>query len=324
MTVYNQEIDQKGCAAVRMAKLPIVRSAWSKLSVLYTDTKRSHPNLKVFCEALENRAVILTIMAASTVSPVMVKLEPQISIVNSIACKSLDWLESTFPFLQAPTEEVDSIAKDKMHEAQEVLCVAAAFTTGSVQHTVERAAMNNVSNMGHHISSVIERAVTGFEAGFEQARSFSEAMVDYMFAPADNSKEEANSQQRFEIIYPGSLLSINTKLCRKIYKAIKNLTWSPAHLLLLMNSLPQYLQYQTAITMLFISQMYNLSCPSPSQQINIEQIFVSQDLSSRGHAALKIQWQESPTWRVRLPKATDGETKSCVAYSNDGKSCTLP
>uniref|UniRef100_A0A8C6T2F7 Uncharacterized protein n=1 Tax=Neogobius melanostomus TaxID=47308 RepID=A0A8C6T2F7_9GOBI len=79
-----------------MAKLPIVRSAWSRLSHVYTDTKSSHPNFKVICDALEDRAVIWRTMASNTVSPVMMKLEPQISIANYIACKSLDWLESTF------------------------------------------------------------------------------------------------------------------------------------------------------------------------------------------------------------------------------------
>uniref|UniRef100_A0A3Q3N4E8 Uncharacterized protein n=1 Tax=Mastacembelus armatus TaxID=205130 RepID=A0A3Q3N4E8_9TELE len=93
-------------AAARVAKLPVVSSVCSKLLVLYTDTKRSHPNLKSVCEVLENSVTGLGSAACDRVSPVIVKLEPQISIANDVACKSLDWLETTFPVIHAPTEEV--------------------------------------------------------------------------------------------------------------------------------------------------------------------------------------------------------------------------
>lgn len=32
-----------------------------------------------------------------------------VSIANDVACKSLDWLETTFPGIHAPTEEVTLI-----------------------------------------------------------------------------------------------------------------------------------------------------------------------------------------------------------------------
>lgn len=60
-----------------MAKLPVVRSAWSKLSVVYTDTKGCHPSLKIICEALENSVAILSTMATDKLTLAIVKLEPQ-------------------------------------------------------------------------------------------------------------------------------------------------------------------------------------------------------------------------------------------------------
>ncbi|KAJ0033104.1 hypothetical protein NQD34_000211, partial [Periophthalmus magnuspinnatus] len=123
-------------AAARMARLPIMRSAWSKLSVLYTDTKCSRPNLRILCDTLEYHAVHLCTVATDTISPVLVILEPQISMANEMACKSLDWLESTFPLIQAPTEEIVAVAKDKMHEAKEMVNVVATGTKGCIQHTV--------------------------------------------------------------------------------------------------------------------------------------------------------------------------------------------
>uniref|UniRef100_A0A672YBZ5 Uncharacterized protein n=1 Tax=Sphaeramia orbicularis TaxID=375764 RepID=A0A672YBZ5_9TELE len=93
-------------AADRLVKLPIFRSACAKLSVLYTNTKCSHPSLKMLCEVLENSVTVISTMAIDRISPVIVKLEPHISVVNGVACKSLDWLESTYPVLLAPSEEV--------------------------------------------------------------------------------------------------------------------------------------------------------------------------------------------------------------------------
>lgn len=69
---------QKGPSAVaRLAQLPVVHSACSKLLVLYADTKCNHPSLKSVCEVLENKVTALGSAACHRVSPVMVKLEPQ-------------------------------------------------------------------------------------------------------------------------------------------------------------------------------------------------------------------------------------------------------
>uniref|UniRef100_A0A3Q3EDB0 Perilipin-2 n=1 Tax=Kryptolebias marmoratus TaxID=37003 RepID=A0A3Q3EDB0_KRYMA len=95
----------------RVAKLPVVRSACSTLSVLYKETKCSNPNLKCLCEGLERGMTTLTTAAYFRVSPVIVKLEPQISAANDVACKGLDWLEASFPVLQSPTDEVSCLAK---------------------------------------------------------------------------------------------------------------------------------------------------------------------------------------------------------------------
>uniref|UniRef100_A0A3P8TLX0 Secreted protein n=1 Tax=Amphiprion percula TaxID=161767 RepID=A0A3P8TLX0_AMPPE len=60
-----------------LASLPVVRSACAKLSVLYVDTKCSHPSLKSACDLLESSVTALGTAACNRVSPVVVKLEPQ-------------------------------------------------------------------------------------------------------------------------------------------------------------------------------------------------------------------------------------------------------
>uniref|UniRef100_A0A3B3UC56 Uncharacterized protein n=2 Tax=Poecilia TaxID=8080 RepID=A0A3B3UC56_9TELE len=93
-------------SAARLIKLPVVRSACATLSVLYSDAKSSNPGLRSLCEALESGVTALSTAACTRASPVIVKLEPQISIANNFACKGLDWLETSFPVLLSPPDEV--------------------------------------------------------------------------------------------------------------------------------------------------------------------------------------------------------------------------
>uniref|UniRef100_A0A8D3A955 Uncharacterized protein n=1 Tax=Scophthalmus maximus TaxID=52904 RepID=A0A8D3A955_SCOMX len=113
-------------AAARLARLPVVRTACGKLWLLYADAKRSHPNLRTVCEALEESVAALGTVASVGVSPVLVQLEPHsefrppVSTANDVACKSLDWLEATFPVLHTPTEQVNiSLPLLKPHSSSE-------------------------------------------------------------------------------------------------------------------------------------------------------------------------------------------------------------
>uniref|UniRef100_A0A3Q3G7G4 Uncharacterized protein n=1 Tax=Labrus bergylta TaxID=56723 RepID=A0A3Q3G7G4_9LABR len=88
------------------AYLPLVSSASSRLSVLYTDTKCSHPKLRSVCDVLCSVTAISS-AACVRVTPVIIKLEPHsdFHIANNAACKSLGWL--LFLVLHAPTEQVN-------------------------------------------------------------------------------------------------------------------------------------------------------------------------------------------------------------------------
>ncbi|XP_072319397.1 perilipin-2-like [Eucyclogobius newberryi] len=309
----NQRMIQKGdSAAARVARLPVVRSAWSRLTVLYAHTKCSRPNLKIICDALEDRAVNLCTRATHTISPVMGILEPHISIANDIACRSLDWLESTFPMLQAQTEEIVAVAKDKLHEAQEMMSVVAVGTKDTMEHAV-----NKVLLTGGHSSPFIKRAVTVAGAGLDHALNMSEALVDRMLPPAVEEKEEAGSVEWFDSsprrTYPERLQSVSTRLCMGSYKAMETLARSPSWgqglqtcLSSFISRLPLHLQHQALTVLLFISQMYSLSCPSPQTNAEYTHLSPATGVSpTRKDQLTVVQWQESPTWRMRLPKTTD-------------------
>ncbi|XP_044045146.1 perilipin-2-like isoform X2 [Siniperca chuatsi] len=205
-------------AAARLAKLPVVRSACIKLSVLYIDTKCSHPNLRSVCEVLESSATAIG-------TAVIVKLEPQLSIANDVACKSLDWLETAFPVLHKPTEQIVATAKNKMHEIQDVVSIAANGTMDCVQHTVTwlKGRIQQVDDQADQ--SLVERTISVASVGLDSALIVSEALMDRVLPPTEEDKEEeAHLLEGFEAAtlssYPVRLVSLAAKFCRRTYRMV--------------------------------------------------------------------------------------------------------
>ncbi|XP_074486076.1 perilipin-2-like isoform X2 [Sebastes fasciatus] len=217
MPVNNNQKVQS--AAARLAKLPLVHSACTKLSVLYIDTKCSHPNLRSVCELLESSVT-------AAVSPVIVKLEPHISIANDVACRSLDWLESAFPVLHAPTEQIVASAKNKMQEIQDVVSIAANGTMFCVEHTVAwlTGGIQQVDEQADQ--SLVERAISVASVGLDSALSTSEALMDRVLPSTEEDKEEeTNLVEGFEAAtlrrrYPVRLVSLAAELCRRTYHMV--------------------------------------------------------------------------------------------------------
>ncbi|KAM8772065.1 perilipin-2-like isoform 2-T3 [Acanthopagrus schlegelii] len=208
--------NQKGqSVAARLAKLPVVRSACIRLSVLYTDTKCSHPSLMSVFEGLETRVTALA-------SPVIVKLEPHISIANDVACKSLDWLETRFPVLHTPTEEIVATAKTKMHEIQDVVSTAANGTVDCVTWL-----MDMMQQGGDRADQpLVDRAISVACMGLDSALIRSEALMDRVLPPTEEDKGiEAHLLEGFDVAtprrsYPVRLVSLTAKLCRRTYHMV--------------------------------------------------------------------------------------------------------
>ncbi|KAM4583575.1 perilipin-2-like [Odontesthes bonariensis] len=272
-------------AVARLAQLPMVLSARATLSVLYRDTKSINPNLNSMCDALESRVVAFSAAACTTVSPVIVKFEPQISIANNVACKSLDWLAISFPVLLSPTDQVVATAKNKMQEIHDVVSITAKGTVDCVQYAV-RQVMSGILQADDGASkSLVERVVSFASVGLDSALSLSEALVDQVLPPSDKDKEdEAHLVEGFEGAthkgrYPERMLSLTTKLFKRTYQSagskiqtvqvmesvsrsttlVQNLRSSWVGLICSLQELPQYLQYRAVSVFFFIAQMYNVS-----------------------------------------------------------------
>ncbi|CAJ1052307.1 perilipin-2-like isoform X1 [Xyrichtys novacula] len=320
MPVNNNQKFQS--AASRLANLPLVRSACSRLSVLYIDTKCSNPNLKSVCEVLESSVTAISLAACDRVTPVMVKLGPQISIANDVACRSIDWLETTFPVLHAPTDQVVATARAKMNKIQEGVSVAANGTVDTVTWLVRR--MQQVDEQANQ--SLTRRAFHVASVGLDSALIMSESLVDHVLPLSEEDKEaEARLLGGFEVAtltrsYHARLLLLGARLCRRTYHVVQSVQLGslsrPSGLvqdlhtswLTLSSSvqeLPQYLQHQLVSVLLFISQIYGLSCPQPHQQqpsrdaarLNVAETSTQRDM-------VPVHSRATPTHRARTKMAT--------------------
>ncbi|XP_071753124.2 perilipin-2-like [Centroberyx gerrardi] len=283
-------------AVVRLTKLPMVHSACATLSVLYLDTKCSHPSLKSVCEVLENGVTSIGSVAYDSVSPVIIKLEPQISIANHVACKGLDWLETAFPVLQKPTEKIAASAKNKMLEVKDLASIAGNGTVDCVQHAVTwvTGRMQQATDPTRKMAdddgvdqSLVKKAISVASLGLDSALSVTEALMDQLLPPSEEDREEeAKTVKSFEAAtggtsYPVRLVSLTAKLCRrtchkvgatmhtvKVMESLSSSTVLVQHLqtswLTLawsLHGLPQHLQHRAVCLLFFVSQMYNLSRP---------------------------------------------------------------
>ncbi|XP_036955495.1 perilipin-2-like isoform X3 [Acanthopagrus latus] len=275
--------NQKGqSVAARLAKLPVVRSACIRLSVLYTDTKCSHPSLMSVCEGLETRVTALA-------SPVIVKLEPHISIANDVACKSLDWLETRFPVLHTPTEEIVATAKTKMHEIQDVVSTAANGTVDCVTWL-----MDMMQQGGDRADQpLVDRAISVACMGLDAALIRSEALMDRVLPPTEEDKGiEAHLLEGFDVAtprrsYPVQLVSLTAKLCRRTYHMVGSRIQSV--------------------------QMYNLSCPlSQQHRPNQKRRCPSAAEPSTHKDVVQVHHQATPpAVRMRWPTKTSPFDNGC-------------
>ncbi|XP_051801815.1 perilipin-2-like [Acanthochromis polyacanthus] len=326
MPVNNNQTGQS--AATRLASLPVVRSACAKLSVLYAVTKCSHPILKSACDMLESSVTALGAAARNRVSPVIAKLEPQISIANDVACKSLDWLETSFPILLSPTEQIVATAKNKMHEIQDVVSITANGTKEVVQHTVTWVVSRMHQAGDGADGSLVKRAIGATSEGLDSVLSLSEALMDQLLPPTEDETEEAHLVEGFEAATlrgrcSAQLVSLTTRLYRRSCHVVgsrfqciqvtetlsrssalvQDLQASLVTIVWILQGLPQYLQHQAVSVSFFISQMYITCPPFQQKQSNKARNSVStaEDSSLQRHVD-QVHQQLGPTCRMRPTK----------------------
>uniref|UniRef100_A0A8C5TYW5 Perilipin n=1 Tax=Malurus cyaneus samueli TaxID=2593467 RepID=A0A8C5TYW5_9PASS len=164
-------------AVNRVTNLPLLNSAFNLVSSAYNQTKECHPCLSGVCSVAETVAAVAVGSVVGGAQPLLSQLEPQIALVNEYACKGLDQLEETLPFLQQPA---DKVRKAVGAGAKELVATkvteAVDLTKGAVQDSVEKTKSVVTSTVSTALDAAVSQAVAG---GVESVLGMSEDLVDH-------------------------------------------------------------------------------------------------------------------------------------------------
>ncbi|XP_041508988.1 perilipin-2 isoform X2 [Microtus oregoni] len=228
-------IDPQPSVVTRVANLPLVSSTYDLVSSAYISTKDQHPYLRSVCEMAEKGVKTVTSVAVTSALPIIQKLEPQIAVANTYACKGLDRIEEKLPILNQPTAEIVANAKGAVTGAKDAVTTTVAGakdsvastltgvvdkTKGAVTGSVERT--KSVVNGG--INTVLgSRMAQLVSSGVENALAKSELLVDqYLPLTQGELETEAKKVEGFDMVQKPSyyvrLGSLSTKLRSRAYQ----------------------------------------------------------------------------------------------------------
>ncbi|NWU56654.1 PLIN3 protein, partial [Dromas ardeola] len=179
-------------AVNRVTSLPLLNSAFNLVSSAYNHTKETHPYLSGVCNVAETVAAVAVGSVVGGAQPILNQLEPQIALVNEYACKGLDQLEESLPFLQQPADKVISDTKQlvstKVTSAMDAACEAREAMADKVTEAVDltkNAVGDSVKLTRSMVTSTVNSAVEAAQVsqavagGVESVLGISEDLVDH-------------------------------------------------------------------------------------------------------------------------------------------------
>lgn len=225
-------VDPQPSVVTRVANLPLVSSTYDLVSSAYVSTKDQHPYLRSVCEMAEKGVKTVTSVAVTGALPIIQKLEPQIAVANTYACKGLDRMEARLPILNQPTSEIVANARGAVTGAKDVVTTTMAGAKDSVASTVsgvvdktKGAVTGSVERTKSVVNGGIDTVlgmVQLMSSGVENAISKSELLVDQYFPLTQKELEmEAKKVEGFDVVqkqrYYERLESLSTKICTRAY-----------------------------------------------------------------------------------------------------------
>lgn len=225
-------VDPQPSVVTRVANLPLVSSTYDLVSSAYVSTKDQHPYLRSVCEMAEKGVKTVTSVAVTGALPIIQKLEPQIAVANTYACKGLDRMEARLPILNQPTSEIVANARGAVTGAKDVVTTTMAGAKNSVASTVsgvvdktKGAVTGSVERTKSVVNGGIDTVlgmVQLMSSGVENAISKSELLVDqYLPLTQKELEMEAKKVEGFDMVqkqrYYERLESLSTKICTRAY-----------------------------------------------------------------------------------------------------------
>ncbi|XP_073521759.1 perilipin-2-like isoform X1 [Phyllobates terribilis] len=217
--------EQQQNVVVRLINLPLVSSTYDLVSSAYVTTKDNHPYLKSVCDVAEKSVRSITSVAITGAMPILQKLEPQITLANTIACIGLDKIEEKLPILYQPPEKVVANASEAVVGARDAVIHSITGvvdkTKGAVQNGVEMT--KDVVN-GSITTVLGSRVVKIMSNRVDSTLTRSESLLEQYLPPTDEElAKEASKTEGFEVSkdVPGyyvRLGSLSTKARKRAYQ----------------------------------------------------------------------------------------------------------
>uniref|UniRef100_A0A8C5P761 Perilipin n=1 Tax=Leptobrachium leishanense TaxID=445787 RepID=A0A8C5P761_9ANUR len=212
-------------AIVRLTELPLVKSTYSMLSVVYANTKDNHPYLKLVCDVAEKSVKTITTEAISHVSPILQTLEPQINVANKEVCKYLNIVEEKLPILHQTSDEVFLDASQLVVGAKDTVIGSITGVVGTTKGVVNDGVEMTKAVVNGSINTVLgSRVVRRMSSTVDLALTQSENILD-RYLPETNEEMEEKKTEGFEVAtdkpnYPDRVLFLLSKIRRRSYQKV--------------------------------------------------------------------------------------------------------
>ncbi|XP_053427942.1 perilipin-2 [Nycticebus coucang] len=227
-------VDPQLSVVTRVANLPLVSSTYDLMFSAYVSTKDQYPYLKSVCEMAEKGMKTITSVAMMSAQPIFQKLEPQIAVANTYACKGLDRIEERLPILNQPSTQVVANAKGAVTGVKHAVTTSVSGAKDSMASTItgvmdktKGAVTGSVektkSVVNGSINTVLgSRVMQLVNIGVENALTKSELLVDqYLPLTEEELEKEAKKVEGFDVVQKPSyyvrLGSLSTKLRSRAY-----------------------------------------------------------------------------------------------------------
>ncbi|XP_011900572.1 PREDICTED: perilipin-2 [Cercocebus atys] len=228
-------VDPQPSVVTRVINLPLVSSTYDLMSSAYLSTKDQYPYLKSVCEMAEKGVKTITSVAMTSALPIIQKLQPQIAVANTYACKGLDRIEERLPILNQPSTQIVANAKGAVTGAKDAVTTTVTGAKDSVASTItgvmdktKGAVTGSVEKTKSVVSGSINtvlgsRMMQLVNSGVENALTKSELLVEqYLPLTEEELEKEAKKVEGFDLVQKPSyyvrLGSLSTKLRSRAYQ----------------------------------------------------------------------------------------------------------
>ncbi|XP_058026737.1 perilipin-3-like [Ahaetulla prasina] len=217
-------VDDYQCAIQKFADLPLVSSTYEWVSSTYNFAKQSHPAIQAVFEMAETGVKNI----ASSTEPLLDVFEPQLSVVNMVACRNLDRLQHKFPIMQQTVDQIMTNAIEsiytKLTEAKDVMDTMLDIGIEAAAESVEvtlcsvRNAVNILMeiNMAQMMASSVDKMIFKSDDLLEHFLPITDEEF-FAIAFSDRSGAASLEKQKEEPSYYRRLGSLSIKLCSRAY-----------------------------------------------------------------------------------------------------------